>query len=264
MASILITGASGNIGIVLTEYLKKSYDLTVVDIDFSDIPEDLLDGVTVKKIDLVDPKNWEGILHGIDYVIHLAGDPRPDAKFYDTLLDLNYKVPHNLFEEAIKDENDVKRIIFASSVHTIGAYPPNVQVKTSDYPRPADLYGVSKVYMEALASFHAYMHNQESIGIRIGGFDSDIQPGETDADGLATHLSKRDMCHLIDRCLEAELNRPFLLVNGVSNNRFPRMDISQAHFDIGYTPKDNAFDMYGDGVFNFKQEDEVDMDPKDA
>lgn len=262
MSSILITGASGNIGVVLTEYLKDRYDLTIVDVDFSDMPEELLEGVTVKEVDLVDPKNWEGLLEGIDYVIHLAGDPRPDAKFYDTLLDLNYKVPHNLFEEAIKKSNHVKRIIFASSVHAIGAYPENVQVKTSDYPRPEDLYGVSKVYMEALASFHAYMHNQESIGIRIGGFDSEIDPDIADAAGWSTHLSKRDMCHLVDRCLEAELSRPFLLVNGVSNNRFPRMDISQAHFDIGYSPQDDAFDMQGSGIVDFKEEDEVDMDPK--
>lgn len=263
MSSVLITGASGNIGVVLTEYLKAKHDLTLVDVDFSEMPKELLEGTTTKEVDLVDPKNWEGLLEGIDYVIHLAGDPRPDADFYDTLLDLNYKVPHNLFEEARKETNHVKRIIFASSVHAISGYPLNVQVKTSDYPRPGDLYGVSKVYMEALASFHAYNHNQESIGIRIGGFDSEIDPEIADADGLATHLSKRDMCHLIDRCLEAEIHEPFLLVNGVSNNRFPRMDISQAHFDLGYQPQDDAFKIQGNGVYNFHEEDDVVMDPKE-
>lgn len=263
MSNILITGAAGNIGVVLTEHLKKNHDLTLVDVDFSDLPEELTKNTTLLNHDLSIPDNWDGLLKDIDYVIHLAGDPSPDAEFYDTLLNLNYKVPHNLFEEAIKDHNHVKRIIFASSVHAIGGYPLNVQVKTSDFPRPEDLYGVSKVYMEALASFHAYKHNQPSIGIRIGGFNSDITVGKTDADELSKHLSKRDMCHLIDRCLEADMNRPFLLVNGVSNNRFPRMDISQAHFDIGYTPQDNAFDMYGDGTYPFAKEEEIDMDPKD-
>lgn len=263
MASILITGATGNIGVVLVEHLKDRYDLTLVDVDFSDTSEELLEGTVTKKLDLAVPINWKGLLKGMDYVIHLAGDPRPDAEFYDTLLDLNYKVPYNLFDEAAKEENHVKRIIFASSVHAISAYPENVQVKTSDYPQPGDLYGVSKVYMEALASYHAYTYSQEAIGIRIGGFDSDITPGVTDADGLATHLSKRDMCHLIDCCLEAELRKPFLLVNGVSNNRFPRMDISQAHFDIGYTPQDDAFEMQGSGKYNFKKEPDMDMEPKE-
>jgi len=66
---------------------------------------------------------------------------------------------------------------------------------------------------------------------------------------------------LIDCCLAAELDEPFLLVNGISNNRFPRMDISQAHFDIGYTPQDDAFTMLQDGVLDFKKEDAVEMDP---
>lgn len=259
MAKVMITGANGNIGVVLTEHLKKDHDLTLVDIDFSHLSDSLLEGTTSLNLDLVKRENWDGLLSDIEYVIHLAGDPSPGADFYDSLLDLNYKVPHNLFEAAIK--SDVKRIIFASSVHAIMGYPKNVQVKTSDYPKPADPYGVSKVYMEALASYHAYSFNQEAIGIRIGGFESEIEPGETDLDGLATHLSKRDMCHLIDCCLAAELAEPFLLVNGVSNNRFPRMDISQAHFDIGYSPQDDAFKKLQDGILDFKKEESIKMDP---
>lgn len=262
MDSILITGATGQIGVVLVKYLKEKYKLTLVDIDFSNTPQNLLASTTTKEVDLSNPKNWKGLLEGIDYVIHLAGDPDPEADFYDSLLDLNFKIPYNLFEEAHLEDNTVKRIIFASSVHAIGGYPDNVQVDTSDYPRPADMYGVSKVFMEALASYHAYTNNQESIGIRIGGFDGEISPEITNADALATYLSKRDMCHLIDCCLEAELVQPFLLVNGVSNNRFPRMDITQAHFDIGYTPQDDAFEIQGNGKFDFKEEPEVDMDSK--
>ena len=260
MAAILLTGASGNIGTVLTAYLKKKHDLTLVDIDFSDFPDSLKEGTTIRELDLTNPKNVNGLFSGIDYVIHLAGDPSPDAKFYDSLIDLNYKVPHNIFREIVKDNSSVKRVIFASSVHAIGGYPDNVQVKTSDYPRPQDLYGVSKVYMEALASYHAYHSNKEFIGIRIGGFDSDIQSDKVDADGLATHLSKRDMCHLIDCCLNAQLQEPFLLVNGVSNNRFPRMDISQAYFDIGYTPQDDAFKLYADGNYDFTEEEDVEIE----
>lgn len=262
MSSILITGATGNIGVVLVEHLRKDHQLTLVDIDFSKMPEHLMDGSTIKKADLIKPENWSGLLEGIDYVIHLAGDPSPDAGFYDSLLDMNFKLTYNLFEEAKKETNQVKRIIFASSVHAIDNYPDNVQVKTSDYPRPADLYGVSKVFMEALASYHAYTNGQEAIGIRIGAFNGDISPDIANADAFSVYLSERDLCHLIDCCLEATLKEPFLLVNGVSNNRFPRMDIYQAHVDIGYTPQDDAFEMQGSGVYDFKEEPDIDMDPE--
>lgn len=246
MAKIMITGASGNIGTVLAKHLKQDNELILVDIDFSDFPQELKQELVLKEVDLTSQESFEDLFLGIEYVIHLAGDPRPDADFYDSLLDLNYKLTHNVFNEVIKEKSSVKRVIFASSVHTIDGYPSNVQVKTTDYPRPADLYGVSKVYMEALANYYAFRYRKEFIGIRIGGFDSDIYNEKVDAKGLATHLSKRDMCHLIDRCLIAELNEPFLLVNGVSNNLFPRMDISQAYRDIGYRPIDDAFKLYSE------------------
>ncbi len=241
MSHLLITGASGNVGKVLTAFLKPDHELTLVDIDFKDFPADLKENVTLKTIDLVEPANVNGLFTGIDSIIHLAADPSPAAGFYETLLDLNYKIPYNVFNAAVQSPS-VKRILFASSVHAIGGYPENVQVKTSDYPRPADLYGVSKVYMEALASYFAYHSDKEFIGIRIGGFNSEHSPAVADTDELATHLSQRDLCQLVDRCLKASLKEPFLLVNGVSNNRFPRMDITQAKVDIGYEPEDDAFE----------------------
>ena len=57
MASILITGASGNIGTVLTEHLKDKHDLTLVDVDFTDFPDHLKNGSRLKEIDLIDSEN---------------------------------------------------------------------------------------------------------------------------------------------------------------------------------------------------------------
>ena len=42
-----------------------------------------------------------------------------------------------------------------------------------------------------------------------------------------------------------KLVEPFLLVNGLSDNRFPRLDISQARTAIGYRPLDDAFVLKG-------------------
>ncbi|MBT2732064.1 NAD(P)-dependent oxidoreductase [Carnobacterium sp. ISL-102] len=244
MAKILITGAAGRIGRVLTTHLKKEHQLTLVDIAFSDSDKELVKGTVTKKLDLSVLENWKDLLNEIEYVIHLAGDPSPEAKFYDSLLDLNYKIPHNLYLEASKN-NFIKRIIFASSIHAVDAYPQNVQVATTDPVRPADLYGVSKVYLEGLASHYAFTTGLESIGIRIGAFRDDDIPAKDDPGAMSDYLSSRDMCHLVDCCLRATLKQPFLLVNGVSNNTFPRLDIDQARVDIGYQPKDDGFKMYG-------------------
>ncbi|MFC6463974.1 NAD-dependent epimerase/dehydratase family protein [Marinilactibacillus sp. GCM10026970] len=244
MTRILITGATGTIGTNLVKHLKDNYDLVLADVDFSDFPEELKEGTTIIEKDLSVLENWDSVLDGIEYVIQLAGNPDAEADFYEGLLDLNYKLPQNLYQSAEKAES-VKRIIFASSIHASDAYPQNVQVKTSDPIRPDDLYGVSKVFLEALASYYAFKKGIESIGIRIGDYKSpgeDIDP-EADFRSRGSYFSYRDMNHLVDCCLKAELEEPYLLVNGVSNNSFPRLDIDHARVKLGYDPQDNAFEL---------------------
>lgn len=246
MANILITGAAGTIGQEITRYLVKNHTLTLVDHDFSEFPEDLLTQTSYTSTDLIERENWQGLLEDIEYVIQLAGQADAGAEFYGDLLELNYKLPHNLFEEA-KQANKLKRIIFASSVHIVDAYPNDIQVKTTDPIRPADLYGVSKAYLEALAAFHAYTNGIESIGIRIADYKAGNEGISEHADeyGLAMFFSRDDMNHLIDCCLKAELKEPFLIINGVSNNTFTRLSNEEARVKVGYDPKDNAFDIIG-------------------
>ena len=52
MANILITGATGNIGEVLTAHLKKKHKLILVDIDFSESDKEIIEGTIKKELDL--------------------------------------------------------------------------------------------------------------------------------------------------------------------------------------------------------------------
>lgn len=246
MAKILITGATGTIGVELSKHLIKKHDLYLVGRDFSDMPQDVYDQATIIKKDLIDPKAWDGLLDGIDYVIQLAGEADQEADFYGDLLEMNYKLPHNLYKEASKTAG-LKRIILASSIHIVDAYPKGTEVKTTDPIRPANLYGVSKAYIEALAAYHAYANKIESIAIRIADYkasDEDISE-EMDEYGAAMYLSKEDFNQLIDRCINTELIEPFLVVNGISNNTFTRLSNEEAQAHLGYQPKDNGFEKIG-------------------
>lgn len=243
MSKLLITGATGAIGTNLAKHLKESHDLVLADIDFSDFPEELKEGAKIVEGDLSKLDNWDDALEGVEYVIQLAGNPDPEADFYNELVDLNYVLPQNLYKKAA-ESSTLKRVIFASSIHASDAYPDNVQVKTTDQVRPDDLYGVSKAYLEALGSYYAFKKGVESIGIRIGNYTEDDEELDSNSDfhSMGMYFSVRDMNHLIDCCLTAELEEPYLLVNGVSNNSFPRLDIESARVKIGYQPKDNAFE----------------------
>ena len=243
MAKILITGATGTIGVELAKHLINKHELTLVGRDFSDVPEAIKNQATIEKRDLLNPEHWKGLLDGIEYVIQLAGEADQEADFYDSLLDLNYKIPHNLYNEATKAE-DLKRIIVASSIHIVDGYPDGVEVKTTDPIRPANLYGVSKAYLEGLAAYHAYSNGIESIAVRIADYKASDEELDEEVDeyGMAMYLSKEDMNRLIDGCIEAELKEPFLIVNGVSNNTFTRLSNEEARVNLGYNPQDNAFE----------------------
>jgi len=243
MANIIITGATGAIGEELAKHLIDNHELTLVGRDFSVFPDDLQERATIEKRDLVARENWDGLLDGAEYVIQLAGEADQEAEFYGDLQELNYQIPQNLFDEATKAK-DLKRIIFASSIHAVSAYPDYVQVEVSDPVRPGNLYGVSKVYLEGLATYHAYENNIESIGIRIADYKPDNELAEeADEHGKAMYFSKDDMNRLIDRCLEADLKEPILIVNGISKNTFPRLSFEEARVELGYEPQDNAFEM---------------------
>lgn len=246
MSNILITGATGVIGTELTKHLKDEHNLTLVDIDFSEFPEELQKGVQIIETDLSVPENVEGLLEKIEYIIQLAGEPDAEAVFYGDLLELNYQIPHNIFKEA-SNAPYLKRVIFASSIHAVDAYPDNMQIKVTDPIRPADLYGVSKVYLEGLAAYHAYTNNVEAIGIRIADYKASPEelPKDADENAMANYFSARDLNHLVDCCLKAELEEPLLIVNGISNNTFPRLSFEKARIKLGYQPKDNAFEMNG-------------------
>lgn len=156
---------------------------------------------------------------------------------------------YNVFKAA--SEEGCNRVIFASSAQVVEGYPVDVQV-FSDMPvRPKNLYGVSKSFGEALASYFAYQENVPIIAMRIGAFDEITQVGqELTARDMSAYISPEDLCQLIEGSILTKLKEPFEIVHAVSNNRFKRLDISKTKELTGYSPKHDAFQKCG---FLFKE-----------
>ena len=57
---------------------------------------------------------------GVDTVVHLAADPRPNGDFHTSLLPSNVVGVYNAFEAAL--QAGCKRVLFASSVHAMLGY----------------------------------------------------------------------------------------------------------------------------------------------
>lgn len=237
---VLVTGAAGNIGSYFAEHCSERYDLRLMVRDQDKEVDAIRVYGEVVVADLADLDRLKEICAGIDTVLHLAGNPSPNAT-WESVRDDNIAGTYHLFVAAKAAK--VRRVIFASSIHAVSGYPSDVQVKTSEPVNPGDLYGVSKCFGEALARYMAEKEGLSAICLRIGAF----QPHESaeSAEGvgmLDAWVSQRDLNQLIECCIDDERLK-FAIFHGLSDNRFKRLDISDARALVGYRPQDDLTEI---------------------
>ncbi len=233
---VLVTGAAGNIGTYFARHNSSRYQfrLMIHNEKHRDALSEYGDVVTA---DLGDLDSLKHACEGIDTVVHLAGEASPNADWPD-LVKANIVGTYNLFVAA--KACGCRRVIYASSIHAVSGYPADVQVKSNDPVNPGDLYGVSKCFGEALARYMAEQEGLSSIVIRIGGFQPrEAAKGDTGVSMLDAWVSQRDLDQLIRRCIDVE-SLQFAIFNGLSDNRFKRLDISNARELLGYLPQDDT------------------------
>ena len=232
---VLVTGAGGNIGSYFAEHCAERYELRLM-LRKDDETCGIERFGEIVRGDLSELDRMKDLCAGVDTVLHLAGNASPSAK-WDEILPANIVGTYNVFVAA-KAAN-CRRVIYASSIHAVSGYPADVQVKTTDPVNPGDIYGVSKCFGEALGRYFAEKEGLSVVALRIGAF----QPREAAQDeenvGLVdAFVSRRDLTQLIMRCIDDEQIR-FAIFNGLSNNRFKRLDISDARELVGYEPQDD-------------------------
>lgn len=233
---VLVTGAGGNIGTYFAEHAGERYELRLMVRPGDEDAETLRRYGEVFEAELGDLERLKEACAGVDTVLHLAADPSPSAT-WDSLLDANIVGAYNMMIAA--KAAGCRRLIYASSIHAVSGYPADVQVQTSDPVNPGDLYGVTKCFGEALGRYMAEQEGLSVIALRIGAF----QPLEAARDEgsvgmMDAFVSRRDLQQLIERCIDDERIR-FAIFNGLSDNRFKRLDISDARMLVGYAPQDD-------------------------
>lgn len=240
--TILLTGAAGRIGTAFRRQASDRYRFRLADRVTAGLDDSARQGHEVLALDVADPAACQAACRGIDTVVHLAADPSAEADFYGSLLENNIKGTYNVFRAA-KDQG-CRRVVFASSIHAVIGYPPDVQARPDSPVRPLNMYGVSKCFGEAVAAAFAYAEDLSSIAIRIGAYDAPWLHEDPSPRNLSAYLSHRDMNQLLVRCIETEGIR-FAVVHGLSDNRFKRLDLSSTRDLLGYEPEDDAFELFG-------------------
>lgn len=238
--TVLVTGAAGNIGQIFAKYAAPMYSLKLmVRPPDDESARELAPYGEVVRAEVSDIERLKSVFSGVDTVVHLAGEPDPSAT-WDGLLDANIVGTYHAMVAA--KAAGCRRFIHASSIHAVTGYPRDVQVKTSDPVNPGDLYGVTKCFGEALGRYFATQEGMSVIALRIGAF----QPIQTAQDGstvamMESFVSHRDLCQLIVKCIDDD-RLQFAIFHGASDNRFKRLDISDARELVGYSPEDDFTD----------------------
>ncbi|KFL24082.1 3-beta hydroxysteroid dehydrogenase/isomerase family protein [Ralstonia pickettii] len=221
---LLLTGAGGNLGKVLRERLPKYADSLRLS-DISNLGE-ARTGEEIVPCNLADAKAVDALVAGTDAIVHLGGVSveRP----FEEILPANIAGTYNLYEAARR--HGVRRIVFASSNHTIGFYKQGEVIDSAVPTKPDGYYGLSKVFGEQLASFYFDRYGIETVAIRIGSSFAEAK----DRRMLVTWLGYDDLEQLIRRALFVP-NVGFTVVYGMSNNRDRWWDNRHAAH-LGYTP----------------------------
>ncbi|QND72815.1 NAD-dependent epimerase/dehydratase family protein [Tardiphaga robiniae] len=238
---ILITGAAGALGRCVRDGLVGAYEI-VRSTDIAPLAG-ARNGEEVEAGDLRDLDDAVRLATGVDAIVHLAGIPREAD--WETIRDVNIDGTYHVYEAARLA--GVRRVIFASSNHTVGFYRRDTPIGREAPVRPDSRYGVSKVVGEALARLYADKYGIESVCLRIGQF----RPQPTNPRMLALWISERDLVSLIRCSLDTD-GVHFEVVYGISDNS--RGWYEDPYGRLPFKPRDNAESQATDDVLADRSE----------
>jgi uronate dehydrogenase len=243
MKSLILTGASGNLGRLLASRLAaRGHRLLLCDI--ADFPDALPQNASFRKIDLTRSEAMSALAAQAEAIVHFGAIST--ERSFDEILGSNIRGTYHVFELARLTNS---RVIFASSNHTIGFHERGRILDEDCDLRPDSFYGLSKAYGELMARLYWDKHGVESLSIRIGT----CLPRPKEPRHLSTWLSQDDLVRMI----EAGLSTPALgcrVIWGASHNQ--RSWWKSRDEDLGDLRQDDA-ESFADSLSEAETSDPI-------
>ncbi len=148
MSTILVTGVAGFIGSeIAKKLLLLSHEVYGIDDLSNGYKKNIPQGVNFIEADISKSSSLKKIPKGIDVIFHLSGQSSGEVSFEDPIQDLKKNTHSTLNLISFIKENNVQKIIYASSMSVYG----NVEDSPikEDHPLiPLSCYGVGKLSSE--------------------------------------------------------------------------------------------------------------------
>jgi uronate dehydrogenase len=234
---ILITGAAGSLGSHLRAGIAPLAEtLRLVDV------KPMGEAAAHEEIvvcDLSDKAAALEVTRDCDAILHFAGHPR-EQSFAEIIAD-TLPAAYHVYEGARL--HGCRRVVYASSIHAVGFHPVEAVPDTDVPHRPDTFYGLTKTFVEDLASLYWDKFGLESVCLRI----CSCFPEPRDRRMLWSWLSFADCVRLTEAALLAP-RVGFSVVYGTSDNAARAVSNAKATH-LGFRPQDSA-DGYAAGVIS--------------
>ena len=223
-------------------------------------PKDMALDIPPDNFHLADLSDFDAVrqaMEGMQIVVQMAADPRPEAS-WEEILNSNVVGAYHVFEAC--RQAGVKRVIYASSVMATWGYqfdepykaikecrfddvPDHIPIITHKDPtRPTEPYSGSKVWGEGLARMYCDVHGLSCICLRIGWVNAEDEPYKPEL--RAVWCSQRDIVQLVERCIDAPDDLRFDIFYGMSESQYRWVDIDHAREVVGFVPQDRSEDHF--------------------
>ncbi|MFD1647680.1 NAD-dependent epimerase/dehydratase family protein [Haloarchaeobius litoreus] len=246
---VAITGAAGKVGRVAVGAFDRDQLTLLTHHEHEEMSSELLDAT--------DRDAFVDALDGVDVLVHLAWVPGERSDWSEGE-EANLRITTNAMAAA--RENDLDRVVMASSAHVHGMYNrddpsrfestvenPTTTIDTETPPRPDSYYGVAKVATEALCSYNADRYDLDIVVVRIGWLMSREELREMESEAAdryrfarAMWLSHRDCRALLRAAAKTPIDHSPVIAHGISANGDRYLTLTETMQHLDYRPQDDS------------------------
>lgn len=230
---VVVTGAAGHVGQLTSQALAGRYRLRLIDLHWpAEEQRDAGEGIERLALDLTEGNAWRTAIESAHAVVHLAGNAHPEIEAR-TAVEGGAMLAAGL-AAAASVSTHLKRIVFASSIHTMGLYHREAKYPIRQHwpPRPCCEYGAAKVFSENILQLLAERSPVSVVCLRLG-----LTGYAPESKGYASQwLGPGDYAQLLHASLTVPMRYGTYL--GVSAGASRKWDLAETIRDLGFHPSD--------------------------